>query len=465
MSVAPACWDGGNGDAPPEIRGSERLAWDQVAQSLQQLESLTFRLYVSGTPTTLPDSRCSRTPTASGYQCSAGLPPMSRGQHTLELTSILHGAESARSAPITINVSAATAQSSRPTASPDQTSGGGTPLAQQFVGLTDSTQAATTTLAGTVACVAVRAACYETRVVAAGLGEISSITPLPDGRLLIVEGGARVRVILNETLMPQAALVLEDVGARIVGVAVAVAPDAGVSSAVFIAWTEAVPGGTRVLNVTRYRELQGTLGQGATIVTGLPFPAAANGPLALDDAGLLYLALPALDDRPLAGAGLVLRFTRDGATPLENPQASPVLGYGYSRPTNLFFDSIRRRIWMVGEQRGWGNGLATLPTVVGAAAPWPLPPEPLLSRAGRGESLIPRLLIANEERLYELSFDADVPGAPPGPNRAHPELPGALGGSRPFGGTVRLRGHESRRIGAPTFDGALSPPSPARTIS
>jgi hypothetical protein len=264
-------------------------------------------------------------------------------------------------------------------------------------------------LAGTVACVAVRAACYETRVVAAGLGEISSITPLPDGRLLIVEGGARVRVILNETLMPQAALVLEDVGARIVGVAVAVAPDAGVSSAVFIAWTEAVPGGTRVLNVTRYRELQGTLGQGATIVTGLPFPAAANGPLALDDAGLLYLALPALDDRPLAGAGLVLRFTRDGATPLENPQASPVLGYGYSRPTNLFFDSIRRRVWMVGEQHGWGDGLATLPTLVATAAPWPLTPEPILSGSGRAATLIPSLLIANEERLYEISFDADEP--------------------------------------------------------
>src|SRR5215510_3174463 len=80
---------GGNGNVP-QIRGGERIAWTQQAASLQQLQAMTYRLYVSGAPAALNAVQCANTAGASGYDCSGALPSMSAGLHDLELTSILN---------------------------------------------------------------------------------------------------------------------------------------------------------------------------------------------------------------------------------------------------------------------------------------------------------------------------------------------------------------------------------------
>jgi len=393
------CKDDGTVDNPIELRGGERLAWDQAGDSPQQIESLTFRLYVSGNPAALSDIRCAPL-TGAAYPCSGGLPPMSQGRHTLELTSVLHGVESTRSAPIAVNVTAGAAATSSLAGSSSQsvTPDIVTSQAGQVIGPGPARDSAAA-LEGTVACFAgTPPTCYRTQVLAAGLGEATNLVTTPDGRLLFVEGESRVRVIANDWLRPEPALVLPDGATRIVGLAIGY--DFASSGSVFVAWTEVVRGQS-VLNVTRYRELQGVLAQGAVIVTGLPFAEGAVAPLAVDSAGHLYVALPAPGRQPLPSAGLVLRFTRDGQTPRESNQESPIFGYGYSRPVGLVFDDAGARLWLTGEQTGWAGGLATLPTS-GTDRPLPLLPQAGLSDSASDSAVRPRLLVANEGRLCEV---------------------------------------------------------------
>jgi hypothetical protein len=222
--------------------------------------------------------------------------------------------------------------------------------------------------------------------------------------LLFIEGGIRVRLIVGGTLAPGAALAFNDPSVRIVGLTVD--PAFAASRMVFVAFTERTSNGTVALSIARYRELNGVLGQGATIVGGLPVPAAALAPLAVDRAGLVYLALPAMGDRPADSAGLVMRFTGAGLTPPGNPRASPIFGYGYSRPTTLALDSANLRLWLSGERAGWGNGLATLPMSVGTAAPWPIPPESAVLEQPDGRPMS-QLLIVSGQELYQLSLGAD----------------------------------------------------------
>jgi hypothetical protein len=91
--------DGSGSDRvePVPIRGGERLAWNQAADSIAQLKSLTFRLYIDGTESTLAATQCDEVPGPLGFECSGMLPPISSGQHLLELTSVLGGVESQRS--------------------------------------------------------------------------------------------------------------------------------------------------------------------------------------------------------------------------------------------------------------------------------------------------------------------------------------------------------------------------------
>jgi hypothetical protein len=377
---------------------------------VQQLQSFTFRLYVNGSAASLIDIRCAGTPGAAGHTCSGGLPPMGQGRQTLELTSLLGGVESARSAPINVNVTAGAAQSSSAAStSPSITpSASATSPAGQFGG-DGQPEGAGLRPGATAACFAgTTPACSEATEVATGLGKVSNLVATPDGRLLFVEDDSRVRVMANDMLLSDAALVLDARATRIVGLAVD--HDFANSGSVFVAWTDVDPGGASVLNITRYRELQNTLGQGATIVTGLPFPAGVNAPLAVDAAGLLYVALPAAGTEPLASAGLVLRYTRDGLTPRDSAQASPIFGYGFSRPSSLAFDG-QGTIWLTGEKAGWGGGLAMLPTAGPRPGPWPLQPQAVVAGGARGDSTEPRVLLANEGRLYEIGlWTADTSG-------------------------------------------------------
>jgi hypothetical protein len=346
VAISVACGgDDGNGSGggdPVPVSNGARLGWNQRASSVQQLQSMTFRLYVDDTPMPLSELTCGQAATARGYECSGRLPTMLPGRHVLRLTSVLGGVESEQSQPLTIMVTASTTM-----LSPEEPSQGG---ADPFP---------------SVVCVGQARECYSARVLATGLMDVTALNALPDHRLLFIEGGSQVRVIERDVLLSEPALVASDPGTKFVGLAVDTA--FWRTRFVFVASAEPRRSGAPQLNITRYRELAGSLGEGAQIVTGLPFREGALAPLSIDGQGLLYVALPGptLSRASAAlpngiGGGAILRFDNDGRVPSGNWRSSPLISYGYAQPTGLAIDTVHKRLWLAGQDPSRRDSLSML---------------------------------------------------------------------------------------------------------
>jgi hypothetical protein len=380
----------GESDQTP-LRGGERLAWNQPAASVQELRTLTYRLYVDSTPSAFSDVRCDETLIDGGYECSGRLPAMTPGRHVLQMSAVLDGVETERSDPLTVEVAASSMSvaiasvSSRP----------------------DSPSRAPAT-----ACIGTSGhECYKIRVVASGIGSAHALRSTTDGCVFFIEDGSRVRVVERDTLLEEPAITLDDPDSHIVGLAV----DSHFSRtrSVFVAWTEKGPAAGSLLNITRYRELAGTFGEAARIVTGLPFADVTNAttPMAIDGDGLLYVAMPAaIDARATRSpSGSVLRVTRDGEVPRENPLASPIVVEGYARPAGLAIDVPHGRVWMTGHHPAWRHSLASFTSDSSSQRAAAIDESPfndplsvgsiaLAQAAAPGE--MARLLIVADRKLY-----------------------------------------------------------------
>jgi hypothetical protein len=202
---------------------------------------------------------------------------------------------------------------------------------------------------------------------------VSALSPAPDGRLFFVEGNTRVRVVADGALRPAPVLALNNDRARIVGLAVDgwSFPE---NRFVFVAWTDRTQTGQLQLNVTRYREVANTLGEGATILTGIPVPPDVPSSVAVDRQGHVYVAVPAPDSESLApGSGIILRLTRDGRVPPDNRLGLPAFASGFSTPTSLVLDTDRRLVWVAGRNAGSPPAIGVVPT-----SPLMQPPSPNL---------------------------------------------------------------------------------------
>jgi len=94
------------------INGSERIGWEQRAGDPIELAAIRYAVYVDGARSELTGVSCATTATATGYACTARLPPMSAGNHSLEIASFIQDGgtfESARSAALRVTVTAASA--------------------------------------------------------------------------------------------------------------------------------------------------------------------------------------------------------------------------------------------------------------------------------------------------------------------------------------------------------------------
>ncbi|MGH9347961.1 MAG: PQQ-dependent sugar dehydrogenase [Vicinamibacterales bacterium] len=354
-----------------QIRGGERLGWMQSASSLDVLRAHTFRLWVDGTSATLSDTRCGDAAGAQGYECSGRLPTLAPGRHVLEVTSVLNGQQSTRSAPLTVMMLSA-AQAQAP------------PVSELTGGASGD---------------------HDAPVLASGLGAISWLSTTPDGRVLFVEDRRAVRVIQDDVLLPQPAHVIDTAGGEIVGLAVDVEFER--TRFVYLAATEAQRDGSYVLHISRFRDVGHTLGQRAIIVTGLPVPRDAVAPLGVDGDGFVYVAMPALElprrrRSDAARGGFVLRFTRDGGVPPTNPQSSPIIAAGFARPSALAIDRAGRRVWVAGTDPSWRHSIASFSIDPLDAPRWAQPPQPGLARGA--EEL--------EGRASSLSIAWSIAGAP-----------------------------------------------------
>jgi glucose/sorbosone dehydrogenase len=337
LATALACDKKEEPEPGGSVRPGSRLGWNQSARSVAELRTMTYRLYVDDAPMSLASVQCNETLGTAGYECSGGLPSMSAGRHTLQLASISGGMESPRSQPLSITF--------------------GTASLTESVSLSLARDAQSETDAAPL-CVSASTSpvCNPLHRVSTTLRGASSLTAIPDGRLLFVEQDSFVRVVVDGTIVPEVSLALDNPSSKIVGLAVD--PSFENSRAVFVAWTSVSPRGVE-LNITRYRELQHILAEGALIVSGLPFEDGLRAPLVVDADGLLYVAMPSTAQE----SAKILRFTRDGFVPRSNPALSPAIGDGFARPADLALDVATGRLWVTGTDAARPYSVATFASV------------------------------------------------------------------------------------------------------
>jgi hypothetical protein len=106
--VLAAC--GGSPSVPSgteTITGAERFGWDQPAADAGELGSFRYALYLDGARSEASDVSCTTGSATGRFPCSARLPDMPAGVHTLEVAAfVLDGGairESTRSASVRVS--------------------------------------------------------------------------------------------------------------------------------------------------------------------------------------------------------------------------------------------------------------------------------------------------------------------------------------------------------------------------
>jgi hypothetical protein len=291
-------------ESPQRVTGNERIVWNQSLEPGVAVSAYQFAAYVDNARRTLASLTC--TDDHHGLAtCSASLPPLSPGQHVLQLVTILRGVESPRSDPLLLQMMPL----NQPPEDEDVTIG-----PQGF-----------------------------TRPGADGGEDLEPPTDaalLPDGRIIVTERRGTVAILSGELLASRDALRLDDVDTRYGGgvFAVAVHPQFAANRYVYFAYSARARDGSAVYRVVRTREVAGAFAEHAVVLDGVPTSSPASAALRFGPDGKLYVALA----EDAAGAptrdpyqGAVLRIEDDGSTPRDNERASPVVAQGIGVPRGL----------------------------------------------------------------------------------------------------------------------------------
>ena len=376
MVAAAACGDSrpsGTPSPPPSvgepIRGTERLGWDQQAASQSELRTFTYAVYVDGTRSVLLDVTCGGTVTFNGFPCSARLPSMTPGQHTLELATfiIVDGVvtESPKSPPLRVNVTPAiTGPSSEiaPSAgrrAPDEP---GLPTAVTR---------------------------HQVRVAATfdGFEDIGDVAVSRDGKIFVAERRGVVRLIAGGVTDPRPVLLA---GERLVSIALD--PEFERTGFVYALQADPPELNTSALRLVRYREAGGSFGERAVIVESLPGNGEPpSGSVRVGPDGKLYVTtfVPRADGDDALG-GRLLRLEADGTTPADQPPGDPVFAAGFA--------SIRGFDWQPRAASMWiADGSSTFDRLAVVAAD---PRRARLRTTGGEQPLTPGTRIA-ALRFYE----------------------------------------------------------------
>jgi hypothetical protein len=326
-------------DVPPSaeaITGNERIGWDQPAADAVELAAIGYVVYVDGARTTLAGVTCTEASAGAGFPCTARLPALTAGAHTLELAAFVTDGgvlESARSAPLKVTM-AALAQ--------------GTPAGES------------------ARAVLRQAGALRDEIVVDGLESPIDIAFAPDGRLFVAERAGRIRVVRppsasarQASLIAEPAIALADtLGAGVQLLAIAIDPQFARTRDVFAIYAAPSRSGDSMFTLARFREVSGTLGDRAVLLDGVtassPSPSAA---LRFGPDGRLYAAFDDGGDarrRGDAGSlnGKVLRLNTDGTTPSEAGGATPVYAGGYGSPAAIDWDPPTATLWAADRAAG-----------------------------------------------------------------------------------------------------------------
>ncbi|MPY86903.1 MAG: hypothetical protein GEU99_03180 [Luteitalea sp.] len=333
------------------VRGTERIGWDQQTGSASEPAALHYVAYVDGVKRELTDVRCADAAGPSGYACDAPLPQLTPGTHVLELATLRLGrrrmAESARSAPLHVTLvsstGAASSNAQAPVPSRSDTPSDVEPAEPREADASTEANVAITLPDGTR---------LVAETVVTNLDRPTAIAVGSDGRLFVGERSGRV--LAFDDGRPLNATVLEDVAATgdagLLGIALH--PDFAQNRFVYVVHTTESAGRTLGYRLSRFREVNGVLGERAILLDEVPAaPAGANAVMRFGPDRKLYVAFGRAGlertSSPAAYSGSLLRLNDEGTTPDDNPQPSPVYSFGHDTPHGFDWNPTTHDLWEV----------------------------------------------------------------------------------------------------------------------
>ncbi|MGH9373402.1 MAG: PQQ-dependent sugar dehydrogenase [Vicinamibacterales bacterium] len=356
LTLVVSCSESRSPSSPPPsgsgetITGRERFGWTQTANSPGDLALYRYALYVDGTRQVVEGETCAPTSTETVFECSAPLPSLTAGRHTLELAVFVTSGdtveESSRSPALQVTVAAITAPADE-----------GEPPSGLIVSSDGSR--------------------LRFDVVARDLTDPVDLAVAADGRIFVAERHGRLRIIDPATSSPatrRAENILRqtarDADARLMSIALP--PNFAETGAVYVAYV-GDDRGQPVLRIARARESGGVIAQ-AAVITSHDVPADASVVARFGPDGVLYVGIGAGADpdsaqRLAAASGKILRLRDDGTTPDDNPWSSPVLSAGHHDPRGLAWHPRTGTLWEV-ERDAAGDELNAIRP--GANYGWPV---------------------------------------------------------------------------------------------
>jgi aldose sugar dehydrogenase len=331
------------------ITGSEKIGWTQSATDSATLSEFSYAIYVDGARSQLANPSCGDTPSSAGFDCSAPLPRMSSGSHTLEIAAYVVDdtgtiLESSKSTPLQVIVSTSLSAARR--GAPTQ------PLPDTSTAMTAD---------------GVR---LRIDVVSRSLDMPTDVAATPDGRLFVAERSGRIHVIRDgEGETPAAAPPFDRDPAG--GELLALAIDPRFDSTHFVYAISVEPGRSGPTFVlSRLRESHDTFGDRAVLVDDVPASGTPAASLRFGPDGKLYAALddggvPAVAGDLAAFNGKILRLNSDGSTPDDQAGGTPVYSYEYRSPRGFDWQPNSGTLWI---SDGAPDGAARLRAVGGSVA-------------------------------------------------------------------------------------------------
>ncbi len=363
-------------DPPAVISGHERLTWNQLADSAADLATYEFRARIDGQRVGIvEDVRCASEPHILGFECSAKLPTLEAGLHTIELAAKLEAHPLGPwSAPLSLS---------------RRTQVSSAAVSQRGVLTLEGARLESIPLTGQL--------------------DISSLAPLPDGRLLVGNRGGRILMIDGVLVAEYADLRVLARGEEPELLAITAHPEFAVNRSIFVAYV--VPSGVRVAKLT---ELKGTQVSHEVVREGLPIDRRnAAAAIGIGPDRRIYVATGGENGSSDPHAGKVLRMNVDGSTPSDGWPA-PVFAEGLARPVALSWSSDGRTLWVIGVSSDGGAAAIALRDVQhsnagGTVRRYMLPNGAAASgvrRAGASDEMV--VSADGARSLLRLSSDADA---------------------------------------------------------
>ena len=316
--------DPGNPSGDVRVSPGDRLGWTQQAADAAEVTSFQYALYVDGARTTLTGATCSRASSGAGFDCSAVLPTLSNGSHTLELASfVIDGGvtiESARSASLRV------------------TAGGPSTFSVPAMLVVTAEQVRLNLVP-----------------IAEGLYLPSDLAFAADGSIFVAERGGAVRLIRDGILAETPALDLSrEITRHEAGLlAIALDPKFGENGLMYALYAVDAPRNGLEFTLARFRYLDGVFAERAILLDRTKASdTGASGALRVGPDEKLYVALDSASDARIAGSfatynGKVLRFNRDATTPDDQPGSNPVYSLEHPQPLALDWQPATGTLWVV----------------------------------------------------------------------------------------------------------------------